>query len=98
MAFEDHLVEDARLVILKELARQNDNRLSETMLAHVLEIFGHKRSREWIRTQLGKLEELGAVKLTEVGTVIVADLARAGLDHVERRSFLAGVRRPSLEG
>ncbi|MED5550050.1 MAG: hypothetical protein VX529_11895 [Pseudomonadota bacterium] len=98
MAFEDHLIEDARLVILKELAGQNDHRLSETMLAHVLEIFGHKRSREWVRTQLRKLEELGAVRITEVGSVLVADLTRQGLDHVERRSFLEGVRRPSLEG
>ncbi|OLF81262.1 hypothetical protein AWH62_00885 [Maricaulis sp. W15] len=97
MAFEEHLVEDARLVILKELASQNDNRLSETMLGHVLQIFGHTRSREWVRAQLRKLEEMGAVKLTEVGTVVVADLAQAGLDHVERRAFLDFVRRPSLE-
>jgi len=29
------------------------------------------------------------------GTVLVAALTRAGLDHVERRAFLDGVARPS---
>ena len=37
------------------------------------------------------------MKLTEAGTVLIAELTRAGLDHVERRAFLEGVERPSPE-
>lgn len=95
MNYEEHMTHDARLVMLKELARQADGRMNEVILERVLDVFGHRRSRDWIRTQLRKLEELGAVRLDEVGTVMVATLTRAGLDHVERRSFIEGVARPS---
>lgn len=97
MSFEHFLTEDARLIILRELHRQMDGRLNDTILTRVLESFGHNRSREWVRTQLRKLDELGGVKLTEAGTVIVAQITRAGADHVERRSVIEGVARPSPE-
>jgi len=94
--YDEAMTIDARLVILKELAAQSDGRLNEVLLEKVLDVFGHRRSRDWIRTQLRKLEELGAVRVTEVGTVYVARITRAGVDHVERRSFIEGVARPSL--
>ncbi len=97
MNYEQRMAEDARLVILKELSRQTDHRLNETILAHVLDSFGHRRSREWIRTQINKLGELGAVTSIAVGTVLIATITRAGLDHVERRSLIEGVARPSPE-
>jgi repressor of nif and glnA expression len=95
--FETYLTEDARLVILRELDKQTDGRLNEALLAKTLDAFGHNRSREWVRTQLRKLGELGAVKLTEVGTFMVAAITRSGIDHVERRSIIEGVARPSPE-
>ncbi len=95
--FENYLAEDARLVILKELAMQTNASLNETILVKVLEKFGHNRSREWVRTQLRKLGELGAVSITEAGTVMIATLKQAGLDHVERRSVIDGISRPSLD-
>lgn len=96
MNYDEAMTIDARLVILKELAAQSDGRLNEVLLEKVLDVFGHRRSRDWIRTQLRKLEELGAVRVTEAGTVYVARITRAGVDHVERRSFIEGVARPSL--
>jgi len=95
--YDSFMAEDARLVILKELARQTSGSLNETILQKVLETFGHTRSREWVRTQLRKLEELGAIALVPAGTVMIASLRQAGLDHVERRSLIDGVARPSLE-
>ena len=88
---------DARLVILKELAKQTDGRLNEAILTRVLDTFGFHRSREWVRTQLRKLEDVRAITLMEAGTVLVAMITRAGVDHVERRSVLEGVARPSPE-
>ena len=98
MNYDEHMTHDARLVILKELSTQADGRLNEALIEKVLDVFGHHRSREWIRTQLRKLEELGAVRIDEAGTVLVARITRAGVDHVERRSVLEGVARPSLGG
>jgi repressor of nif and glnA expression len=93
--YNEYQTEDARLVILKELALQADGRLNEALLEKVLDAFGYLRSREWIRTQMRKLEEIGAIQITEVGTVLVAAITRAGLDHVHRRTALDGVARPS---
>jgi len=98
MSFDVFLTEDARLVILKALAGETNATLNETILVRVLETFGHTRSREWVRTQLLKLAELGAVRNVEAGTVMIATLTQAGLDHVERRSVIAGVARPGLGG
>ncbi|MGO4558310.1 VpaChn25_0724 family phage protein [Mesorhizobium sp. 2RAF21] len=95
--YEDYINADARLVILKELARQPDGRLNETLVTAALDTFGYRRSREWVRTQLRKLEELGGVKCLEAGTVLIASITRFGLDHVERRSVIDGVARPSPE-
>ncbi|MBB4066262.1 VpaChn25_0724 family phage protein [Gellertiella hungarica] len=96
MSFDVFLTEDARLVILKALAQESNNTLNESILTKVLETFGHTRSREWVRTQLLKLQELGAVRTVEAGTVVIASLTQAGLDHVERRSIIAGIARPSI--
>lgn len=94
--FDSYLTEDARLVILRALAGEVNASLNETILTKVLDTFGHRRSREWVRTQIMKLHELGAVKVTQAGSVAIASLTQAGLDHVERRSPIAGIAVPSL--
>lgn len=96
-SYLDHMVSDARLVILKALSKQVDGRLNEVILTAELDSFGHKRSREWLRTQLNKLEELGAVVNVTQGTVMVAAITRLGLAHVERREVIDGIARPSPE-
>lgn len=93
--YENFIAQDARLVILKELAAMNDGRLNEVILTAVLDSFGYSRSREWVRTQMRKLEEIGAVQNVEKGSVLIAAITQAGLDHVSRRSFLDGVNKPS---
>lgn len=95
--FDAYLTYDARLVILRELNKQTDGRLNEALLTKTLDAFGHNRSREWVRTQLHKLAELGAVKVTEVSSIMVAAITRSGIDHVERRAIIEGVARPSPE-
>ena len=98
MSYSEHATADFRLTILKALADEDDNRLNETLIEKILESFGHSKSRDYLRTQLNKLQDLGAIKVTEPGSVYVAELLRPGLDHVERRAFLEGVLKPSLGG
>ena len=93
--FAEELERDGRLIILKELSKQTDGRLNETMLMKVLDVFGIKRSRDWVRTQIRALAEVGAVTFTEVGSVMVPEITRAGIDHVDRRIVIEGVARPS---
>ncbi len=95
----DALTADARLAILAELAQQRDETLNVLSITRLVDAMGIRRSREWIDTQLGKLEELGAVTLVTsgmpgLGKVTIATLTTAGRDHVERRSSIAGVSAP----
>lgn len=94
--FNQFLTLDARLVILRALNEQSDGRLNDSLLADVLDTYGHHRSRDWIRQQLRFLADLGAVKNTDIGPVMVAAITRLGVDHVERRTQLEGVKRPSI--
>jgi hypothetical protein len=59
--FRQYIAADVRLIILRELASQPDYRLNETLLLRVLETFGHRKSRDYLRDQLRWLEEMGAV-------------------------------------
>lgn len=83
---------EARLAILGELSRQPDGRLNEILLDQVLVVQGYSRSREWLRTQLRKLEELGAVRITlTADDLMIAGVTRAGLEHFEKRSNIDGI-------
>jgi hypothetical protein len=95
--FRQYIAADVRLIILRELAVQPDYRLNETLLLRVLETFGHRKSRDYLRDQLRWLDDMGAVSLTEAGTVMIAELTRRGRDHVERRTVIEGIVRPSPE-
>lgn len=87
--------QDARLTILKELATQPGYSLNDAMLQAVLSTWGVNRSRDWLREELRWLAEVGAITVREMGAYRVAVLSVKGLDHVERRLVIEGVKRPS---
>lgn len=89
------IAREARLRILEVLSQQTDGTLSDLLLKRTLDYYGYRRDRDWIRTQMRKLETLGAVSLTEAGEVLFARLAPAGRDHLEERSVIEGVLRPA---
>jgi hypothetical protein len=98
MSFADRVAEEGRLVILKSLAEETDHRLNSSLIVEALEAWGIKRSRDWTNTQVRKLAEIGAVRFDELKPgLLIVQITRAGLDHVERRSVLEGVKRPSPE-
>ncbi len=90
--------QDARLIILKALSLQVDERLHSGYLAEELLRFGIDRPREWIHGELDWLAEIGAVTLTKPGTVVVATLAEKGARHLRRAILIEGVKRPSRPG
>ena len=96
MDFEEHSARDARLIILRALADRPDGRMNETMLAMAVETYGHRRSRDWVRTQMRALAELGAIRIVEADPqFLIGELTRRGQDRVERRAVVEGVARPS---
>ncbi len=81
---------------LRLLAEQSDGRLNSSLLRDGLaERWAINRSRDWLHVQLRFLADVGAAHLTEVGSVMIAEITQRGLDHVERRIVLDGVKRPS---
>jgi hypothetical protein len=90
--------EDARLIILKALSGQIDERLHSGYLAEELSRFGIDRPREWIHGELDWLAEIGAVTLLKPGSVIVATLTEKGARHLRRGIVIEGIKRPSRPG
>ncbi len=96
MSFTAIVEHEARLVILRMLSEQPDLRLNSSLIRDALaESWAINRSRDWVHKQLRALAEIDAVAITEAGTVLIATLTGCGLDHVERRVVLDGVKRPS---
>lgn len=99
MNFEnDQVRPDARLIILKALAAQTDERLHSGYLAEELIRFGIDRPREWVHGELDWLAEMGAVTLIKPGSVVVATLTEKGHRHLRRAVVIEGVKRPSRPG
>lgn len=91
------IAEDARLIILKALAAQVDERLHSGFLMAELEVFGIDRPREWVHGELDWLAEIGAVTLLKAGSVVVATLTDKGARHLRRTIAIEGVSRPARE-
>ena len=89
---------DARLIILKALQAQTDERLHSGFIAEELRRFGIDRPREWVHGELDWLAEMGAVTLIKPGSVVVATLTEKGARHLRRAIVIEGVNRPSRPG
>ncbi len=91
----DIIREEARLIMLRELAAQGNYSGNESLLQTALESFGIAKARDWVREELRRLEDLGAIRITMAGNIIVATATMKGLEHVERRLIIEGIKRPS---
>lgn len=97
--YEDGQVRpDARLIILKALAAQTDERLHSGFIAEELLRFGIDRPRAWLHGELDWLELMGAVTLLKPGSVVVATLTEKGHRHLRRAIVIEGIKRPSRPG
>ena len=92
----DVIREHARLIILRDLAEQPDGRWNSEALREDLDgRWAINRPRDWVHGELQWLEMMGAVTLTKVASVLIGEITARGLDHVERRIVIEGVKRPS---
>jgi hypothetical protein len=96
MSTMDRIIrEEARLIILRTLGEQIDERLNSELLRVSLETFGISRPRPWVHGELAYLAEMGAVTLVDAGSVKVATLTETGRRHLDRTAVVEGVKRPS---
>ena len=96
-SYRDKWLQDLRLCLLKVLAQAPGHSANTSVLQRIVEEFGFRVTRGQVNTELSELESLAAVRVDKLQDDLhVAELTQRGLDHVERRVVLDGVKRPSL--
>lgn len=93
-SFTERLAEDRRLTILRLLAESNYE-ASDSLLSAALDDFGHRVSRDQVRTELAWLREQGLLDLDEMGGVMIARLTQRGFECASGIVAVPGVRRPA---
>lgn len=96
--FAEIMREEARLIILKALGEQINESLNSSMIEPVLSTFAIHQDRPWIHQQLDYLANMGAVTLVAAGSVKIATLTELGRRHLDRKTAIEGVKRPSRPG
>ncbi|MGL4829886.1 MAG: VpaChn25_0724 family phage protein [Vibrio sp.] len=94
MSFKELLQEDQRLVILRSLHEMHGYEANESIVDSCLDAYGHKISRDAVRTHLFWLQEQGLVSLRDVGGCQVARLTGRGEDVATGQAVVPGVKRP----
>ncbi len=98
MSMSDIIREEARLRILEALAALPGGEASLDALRAALDEKRIRQTREWLMNELSYLEGLGAIAVAPIGDAIMASIADHGMDHLEKRRFLPGVKRPPTIG
>lgn len=97
MIFPELITTDMRLVILRALAEDAGYSHNEAIIAEILGMFGHKVSRDRVRTELAWLSEQGLIHVEDVAGMKIAKLTARGLDVSCGAADCPGVKRPRPE-
>ncbi|BBQ81704.1 hypothetical protein WP3W18E02_02330 [Klebsiella sp. WP3-W18-ESBL-02] len=89
----DLLDQDQRLVILRSLLDCGDS-ANESILQECLQAYGHRVSRDAVRTHLSWLAEQGLVRVTDVSGCFVAEITGRGDDVASGLASVPGVKKP----
>ena len=93
----DLLDQDQRLVLLRSLLDCGDS-ANESILQTCLQTYGHKVSRDTVRTQLAWLREPGLVTLSDVSGCYVAEITGRGDEVASGLATIPGVKKPRPRG
>ncbi|BFI48130.1 MULTISPECIES: hypothetical protein [Yersinia] len=88
---------DQRLVVLRTLTECGGD-ANESVLQTCLDAYGHRVSRDRVRTHCHWLAEQGLLSVKDVSGCLVATLSGRGADVAEGRSTVPGVKRPRPRG
>lgn len=94
MSIKELLTEDQRLVILRSLHEMHGYEANESIIDSCLHAYGHKISRDVVRSHLFWLQEQGLVSLRDVGDCQIARLTGRGEDVATGQAVVPGVKRP----
>ncbi|NBJ36608.1 ArsR family transcriptional regulator [Serratia fonticola] len=88
---------DQRLVILRSLLECGDS-ANESVLQTCLQAYGHRISRDAVRTHLAWLAEQNLVTLSDVAGCYVATVTGRGDDVANGLAIVPGVKKPRARG
>ncbi|WP_099113744.1 hypothetical protein [Xenorhabdus miraniensis] len=88
---------DQRLVVLRSLTECGGD-ANESVLQTCLDAYGHRISRDVVRSHLFWLDEQGLVSVSDISGCLVATLTGRGADVADGRSTVPGVKRPRPRG
>lgn len=94
MGFADLVASDRRLVILRALESDLGYSHNESIIHSILGEFGHRCSRDLVRTDLAWLKEQGLVTLEDVSGIYVTTITQRGVDVATGATMVPGVKRP----
>lgn len=95
MGFADLVASDRRLVILRALEQDLGYSHNESIIHSILGEFGHRCSRDLVRTDLTWLQEQGLVTLEDISGIYVATITQRGVDVATGTATVPGVKRPA---
>lgn len=98
MSYKQIVKEDQRLVILRSLHVMQGYSANDSIVQTVLEQYGHKISRDQVRTHLHWLDEQDMINIETIGDTLVATLTGTGADVATGRSVVSGIKRPAPKG
>lgn len=93
------IIEETRLVILKELeAQPNQSITSESMRRILLQDWVIDEPREWVEEQFRYLVSMKAIETIQARSVLIAKLTERGEQHLHGLIAIPGIQRPSPSG
>lgn len=88
--------QEARLAILKELAKEDNRAMSSArMQVYLLTRLLIDKPREWVEQQFIYLRDMDAITIVQADSVKIARLADRGEYHLQGLISIPGVLRPS---
>lgn len=94
MSLKELIKQDQRLVILRSLVDAGYD-ANESILDDCLALYGHKISRDLVRTHLTWLEEQDLVQIERLKNgFMIATITQRGLDVANGEATVAGVKKP----
>jgi hypothetical protein len=93
--FNQIWIEDMRLVILRSLEQTGGYSCNDSILQDILKTFGHRCSRDQVRTELSWLKEQGYLTYEVLSTgTYIATITQRGTDVARGDITVPGIKRP----
>lgn len=95
MDYTDTLRRHRRLTILRALSVAPGYSANESLIEDVLDRFRVTSTRDQVRTELHWLADQGFITVEDIGDLLIASIAQAGLDVAEGKRVHPDIEKPA---